>query len=49
MYHPIWNRRRLRRSWLSATSEGQRDHALLSFLYNTGARIQEALEIDRDD
>jgi site-specific recombinase XerD len=25
--------------------EGQRDHALLSFLYNTGARIQEALDI----
>src|SRR6266436_4697730 len=25
--------------------EGQRDHALLSFLYNTGARIQEALEV----
>jgi site-specific recombinase XerD len=24
--------------------EGQRDHALLSFLYNTGARIQEALD-----
>jgi site-specific recombinase XerD len=27
------------------TVEGQRDHALLSFLYNTGARIQEALDI----
>lgn len=27
------------------TSEGQRDHILLSFLYNTGARIQEALEV----
>lgn len=25
--------------------EGQRDHALLSFLYNTGARIQEALDV----
>ncbi len=25
--------------------EGQRDHALLAFLYNTGARIQEALNI----
>lgn len=25
--------------------EGQRDHALLTFLYNTGARIQEALEV----
>jgi site-specific recombinase XerD len=25
--------------------EGQRDHALLSFLYNSGARIQEALDI----
>ena len=24
---------------------GQRDHALLSFLYNTGARIQEALDV----
>jgi len=28
-----------------STLEGQRDHALLSFLYNTGARIQEALEV----
>jgi site-specific recombinase XerD len=28
-----------------STSEGQRDHALLSFLYNTGARIQEALDV----
>jgi site-specific recombinase XerD len=28
-----------------ATAEGQRDHVLLSFLYNTGARIQEALEV----
>jgi site-specific recombinase XerD len=28
-----------------STIEGQRDHALLSFLYNTGARIQEALDI----
>jgi site-specific recombinase XerD len=27
------------------TLEGQRDHALLSFLYNTGARIQEALNL----
>jgi len=26
-------------------SEGQRDHALLAFLYNTGARIQEALNV----
>ncbi len=25
--------------------DGQRDHALLSFLYNTGARIQEALDV----
>jgi site-specific recombinase XerD len=25
--------------------EGQRDHALLFFLYNTGARIQEALDV----
>lgn len=28
-----------------STLEGQRDHALLSFLYNTGARIQEALDL----
>lgn len=28
-----------------STIEGQRDHVLLSFLYNTGARIQEALEV----
>jgi site-specific recombinase XerD len=28
-----------------STGEGQRDHVLLSFLYNTGARIQEALEV----
>lgn len=28
-----------------AAVEGQRDHALLSLLYNTGARIQEALDI----
>jgi site-specific recombinase XerD len=27
------------------TLEGQRDHALLVFLYNTGARIQEALDL----
>jgi site-specific recombinase XerD len=27
------------------TPEGQRDHALFSFLYNTGARIQEALDL----
>ena len=27
------------------TLAGQRDHALLSFLYNTGARIQEALDV----
>jgi site-specific recombinase XerC len=25
--------------------EGQRNHALLAFLYNTGARIQEALDV----
>jgi integrase/recombinase XerC len=30
------------------TLEGQRDHALLSFLYNTGARIQEALDVCPD-
>jgi site-specific recombinase XerD len=28
-----------------STREGQRDHALLAFLYNTGARIQEALGV----
>jgi site-specific recombinase XerD len=28
-----------------STPEGQRDHALLSFLYNSGARIQEALDV----
>jgi integrase len=28
-----------------STLEGQRDHALFSFLYNTGARIQEALDL----
>jgi site-specific recombinase XerD len=28
-----------------STIEGQRDHVLLSFLYNTGARIQEALNV----
>jgi site-specific recombinase XerD len=28
-----------------STMEGQRDHALLSFLYNTGARVQEALDV----
>jgi site-specific recombinase XerD len=28
-----------------STLDGQRDHALLSFLYNTGARIQEALDV----
>jgi site-specific recombinase XerD len=28
-----------------STIEGQRDHALLAFLYNTGARIQEALSV----
>jgi site-specific recombinase XerD len=30
------------------TPEGQRDHALLAFLYNTGARIQEALNVSPD-
>jgi site-specific recombinase XerD len=30
-----------------STLEGQRDHALLAFLYNTGARIQEALDLCR--
>lgn len=28
-----------------STKEGMRDHALLSFLYNSGARIQEALDL----
>lgn len=28
-----------------ANLEGQRDHVLLFFLYNTGARIQEALDV----
>jgi site-specific recombinase XerD len=28
-----------------STQEGQRDHALFAFLYNTGARIQEALDL----
>jgi integrase len=28
-----------------STIEGQRDHTFLSFLYNTGARIQEALDV----
>jgi site-specific recombinase XerD len=28
-----------------STLQGQRDHVLLSFLYNTGARIQEALDV----
>lgn len=31
-----------------STLEGQRDHALLAFLYNTGARIQEALDVRPD-
>lgn len=31
------------------TIGGQRDHALLSLLYNTGARIQEALNLRPDD
>jgi len=31
------------------STEGQRDHALLSFLYNTGARIQEALGVRPKD
>jgi site-specific recombinase XerD len=30
-----------------AKLEGQRDHALIAVLYNTGARIQEALDISR--
>jgi site-specific recombinase XerD len=31
-----------------STAGGQRDHVLLSFLYNTGARIQEALNVCPD-
>lgn len=31
-----------------ATLEGMRDHALLSFLYNSGAQIQEALDLRPD-
>jgi site-specific recombinase XerD len=31
------------------TAEGQRDHALISLLYNTGARIQEALDLRPQD
>ncbi|KFG89923.1 Integrase/recombinase [Sphingobium herbicidovorans NBRC 16415] len=31
-----------------STLEGMRDHALLSFLYNSGARIQEALDLRPD-
>lgn len=32
-----------------STIEGQRDHALISLLYNTGARIQEALNLRLQD
>ena len=32
-----------------ATVEGQRDHTLMSLLYNTGARIQEALDLRPQD
>jgi site-specific recombinase XerD len=31
------------------TAEGQRDHALMSLLYNTGARIQETLDLRPQD
>lgn len=31
------------------TASGRRDHALLLFLYNTGARIGEAISLRRDD
>ena len=46
-----WTPRRCRLSSRSliATVEGQRDHALLSLLYNTGARIQEALDLRPQD
>jgi site-specific recombinase XerD len=33
----------------SSCSDGQRDHVLLSLLYNTGARIQEALDLRAKD
>lgn len=33
----------------SATAKGRRDDALLRFLYNTGARVQEALDVRADD
>jgi len=32
-----------------SSREGQRDHALLSLLYNTGSRIQEALDLRPQD
>jgi site-specific recombinase XerD len=32
-----------------STVEGQRDHALMSLLYNTGARVQEALDLRPQD
>jgi site-specific recombinase XerD len=32
-----------------STAEGQRDHALMSLLYNTGARVQEALDLRPQD
>lgn len=31
------------------SAEGQRDHALMSLLYNTGARVQEALDLRPQD
>ena len=37
--------RRSSTSPIAQRAEGQRDHVLLSFLYNTGARIQEALNV----
>jgi site-specific recombinase XerD len=47
-----WIRRRFRPSLSQpdrSTVEGQRDHTLMSLLYNTGARIQEALDLRPQD
>jgi site-specific recombinase XerD len=45
---PTWTRREVEAILAQpdrSNVEGQRDHALLSFLSNTGARIQESLEL----